>query len=280
MPEKRPLEHERADLAEERLLELGLDPAAHCLGDGLDGLEDDVSDEAVGDGDVDPASADVVALDVADEVEVAELLDERERLVHELVALALLRSDRHEADRRLLAPQHRLGVDVAHDRPLRQPLGMAIHVRPRIQQQERTPRRRRRQDHRERRTLDAVDAAKGEDGARRDRAGVARRDEHVRALLLDEAHRDVDRAVLLLADRLDRLVAHLHLFRRVDNLQAGVVEGLAFQLLLQDLLVACEEDVQVRVGGQGGQGPFHGGLRAVVAAETVYEDLDHTSFFT
>ena len=66
----------------------------------------------------------------------------------------------------------------------------------------------------------------------------------------------------------------------MDNLQPAFIVRLSFQFLLQDGFVSGKEDVQVRIGGQCLKGPLYGCLRAMVAAETVYNDLYHTNFLT
>ena len=66
----------------------------------------------------------------------------------------------------------------------------------------------------------------------------------------------------------------------MDDLQARGVIGLALQLLPEDGLVPGEDEVQVGILGEGGEGAFHGCLRGMVAAETVDEKLDHIDSFT
>jgi arginine/lysine/ornithine decarboxylase len=75
-------------------------------------------------------------------------------------ALALFGSDRKKTDRRIFAAQNRLGIDAAHDRELSEPFRMTVHIGTSIKQQKRTVRRLRRQNHRDRGTLDARNAAK------------------------------------------------------------------------------------------------------------------------
>ena len=66
----------------------------------------------------------------------------------------------------------------------------------------------------------------------------------------------------------------------MDDFQPGGVVGLAGEFSLQPGFIARQDEIEVRIGGQGGQGARHGRFGAVVAAEAVDENLDHDSFFT
>ena len=147
------------------------------------------------------------------------LLEERERLLRHLVALAVLRADREQPDRGRRTLQDRLRVGVAHDGELDEPLGMAVHVGAGVKDDDRPPGLARRQDRRDRGTLHAGDAPEVQDRARRDRTGVAGGHERVRTPLLHEPHRHVDGAVLLLTDRVNGAFIHPGDVRGVDDLQ-------------------------------------------------------------
>ena len=54
---------------------------------------------------------------------------------------------------------------------------------------------------------------------------------------------------------------------------------LTFKFFLENGLVASKYEMQVRIPGQRGQGTFHLCLRRMVAAEAVYQQFDHLSFF-
>ena len=60
-------------------------------------------------------------------------------------------------------------------------------------------------------------------------------------------------------------------FGRVDDLEAGGVIGLSLQFLPEDGLVPGEDEVQVGILGEGGEGAFHGRLRGMVTAEAIDE---------
>ena len=64
----------------------------------------------------------------------------------------------------------------------------------------------------------------------------------------------------------------------MDDFQPGRVVGLAFQLFAQEGFVTGEDELQVGILGQGGQGARYGCLGAVVAAEAVYDKFDHKLF--
>ena len=85
--------------------------------------------------------------------------------------------------------------------------------------------------------------------------GVALEPHHVRGLLITADH-----------------------FGSMLDFQTGGVVLLALQALAKDGLVSGEDEVQVRVGGQGTDSGFYRSFGAVVAAEAVNDDLDHRGF--
>ena len=54
----------------------------------------------------------------------------------------------------------------------------------------------------------------------------------------------------------------------------------AFQLGADESLITGKDEVQIRMGRKSGKGSFNIGIGAVVAAETVYYNLDHFRCFT
>ena len=163
---------------------------------------------------------------------------------------------------------------------------MAVHVRAGVQKHERTLRIAVRQDGRDRRTLHARNAPQRQDRARRDRAGVARRHERIGAPLLHEPHRDVDRAVALLADGLDRRLVHRGDVRRVDDLQRALLDhllGRRLQLRRQLLKLRLdrgelpdEQDLHVRHAGRRLDGANHNLFGGVVAAHRIQRHARHS----
>src|SRR5450759_1471349 len=121
--------HRRLKAAGDLLFERLLHEVREALGD----LEDDVSREAVRDDDVDVTAVNVAALDVPDETE-AGLLQEAERFLHDIRALALLLAHGHEADLRLLDAKNFLREEVPHEGELAVVLGATIHVRPDVEE--------------------------------------------------------------------------------------------------------------------------------------------------
>ena len=83
--------------------------------------------------DVRVAVEDVAALGVAHEVE-ARLLEDAERLLRQLVALALFLADREQADARRVDAEDHLRVEVAHDRELAEVGGLGVDVRADVEQ--------------------------------------------------------------------------------------------------------------------------------------------------
>src|SRR5262245_32712865 len=131
-PVERALHEQRAEHGERVLLDLVAHGAAEEARRALGGLQEHVAGEAVGHDDVAGPLAHVAALDRADEVAMPRGLDERQGLLHELVALALLLADRQEPHARVLAVEQVAREAGAHVRELHQPrrldLGVRAHV--------------------------------------------------------------------------------------------------------------------------------------------------------
>ena len=99
----------------------------------LGGLEHDVADEAVADDHVGVAVEDVAAFGVAHEVE-AGLLQDAERFLRQLVALAFFLADGEQADARRFDAEEHLRVEVAHDGELAEVGGLGVDVRADVEQ--------------------------------------------------------------------------------------------------------------------------------------------------
>src|SRR5215510_4923472 len=98
---ERALHEQGAEHGERVLLHLVAHRAAEEARGALGGLQEHVAGEAVGDDDVAGPLEQVAAFDGADEVQMPRRLDERQRLLHELVALALLLADRQQPHARV-----------------------------------------------------------------------------------------------------------------------------------------------------------------------------------
>ena len=146
----------------------------------LHDLEEDVAGEAVGHDHVGLARPDREALDVAREVQPARAAERRVGRLHVLGPLRRLGAVGEQGDARALDAEHRLHEGRAHVRELDQVLGPHLDVRAAVQEQERPPGHR--DEHGQRRPVDAarsfhVKQAGGEGGAGRaagdERVGVA-----------------------------------------------------------------------------------------------------------
>ena len=94
-------------------------------------------------------------------------------------------------------------------------------------------------------------------------------------LVTEQAHCFDHRAFFLQADDIDGTFVAADDLGGMDDFEARGIVGLAFQIVLQCGLVACEDEVQVRQFRQGLQGTVHIGLGTMVATETVYQNLYH-----
>ena len=180
----------------------------------LEELDHDVAEHGVADDDVGHVGGQVLALDVALEMEVGRV----EQLGGALdagVALALLLADRQERDARLGDPQHALGEDRAHPRVLDEVLGRRIGVGADVEEDHRALRG----DHLdgERRAIDAGQPAEAQDRGGHPGAGVTGGHDRVGLAVLDQVDRDEDRRVLLLAQRQRRMLVHADDLGRMDD---------------------------------------------------------------
>src|SRR5438093_7250346 len=104
-PVERPAHEQRPEHRQRVALHLVAHGATEEARRALGGLQEHVAGEAVGDDDVARALEQVATLDRTDEVEVARRLDQRQRLLDQLVALALLLADREQSHPRVLVPE-------------------------------------------------------------------------------------------------------------------------------------------------------------------------------
>lgn len=124
---QRRLCEQSAEAGEHALCDLVFHPAKNGVRDGFAGLEDDVAGEAIGDDHFDGILEKVVAFNVATESETARL-EQLECFACEVVPLFVLRTDRHEADARILVAQDVARIDAAHDRVLQHLLRRGVGV--------------------------------------------------------------------------------------------------------------------------------------------------------
>ena len=114
-----------------RLAERGGDQ----LHDPLGGLESDVADETIADGDVAVAVEEVAAFDVADEVDSGKGAEQRKGVAGEGVALGVFFADGEQADARVGNLEDVLGVDVPHDGELDEVVGVGVDVGADVEQE-------------------------------------------------------------------------------------------------------------------------------------------------
>ena len=157
--------------------EFGLQHLVEHHGESFGRLQHHVADEAVADEDFGRALVDVVAFDIAVEIE-ARRAQQFPGALRELVALDLFLADVEEADRRPLDAVHRRHQRGSHDRELHELLGRAIDVGAQVQHRhDAVARRQLRGDGR---AVDAGQRLQHEARDRHQRAGVARRHARLR----------------------------------------------------------------------------------------------------
>ena len=97
------------------------------------GFQNDVADKAVAHDHVHVVLEQIVALDVADEIQV-QLFAELEGFERQFVALGILGADAQNADARIFAAQHFARIDAAHHGELREVERLALDVRAGVEQ--------------------------------------------------------------------------------------------------------------------------------------------------
>src|ERR1700694_3382900 len=186
------------------------------LGGTLSGLDQDVAAEAVGDHDIGLASEDVLAFDVADEIDAFERAEQRFARLDQLVALAGLLAIAEQRHPWRFETHQLLGVDTPHQRVLDEVLRLCIGVGTDVQQIAVLPRRRR-DDRADRPPIDAGHPVKPEKRRAHHRTAVPCADEAADPSVLDHRAGPDNRRVLLSSDRLRRMLIHRdHLGRILD----------------------------------------------------------------
>ena len=166
---------------------------------------DDVADEAVADNNVEFLAEQVVAFHVAGKVQ-AQSLAIFQRLLGQLVALGLLGADTQQPHAGLRFAEHFAGVNVTHNGVMHQVSGLALDVRPGVEQHEVAHLGRHHGG--DAWTIHTRQGAQL-DGGRGDQAArVPGGEDGIGLILLDQVHGHRDRAVFLAAQSLDRFVLH------------------------------------------------------------------------
>ena len=115
--------------------QLAFEQREHGQGQALAGLQDDVADEPVANDHIHAVPEQVMAFDVADEIQV-QLLAELEGFQGQFIAFGVLGADAEDADAGILVAENLPGVDAAHDGVMRQVQGFALDVGAGIEQHE------------------------------------------------------------------------------------------------------------------------------------------------
>ncbi len=102
-------------------------------GEALARFQNDVADKTVADDDVHVILEQIVALDVADEIQI-QFFAELEGFEREFVALGILRADAQDADARIFLPQNFARINAAHHGELREVQRLAFDVRAGVEQ--------------------------------------------------------------------------------------------------------------------------------------------------
>ena len=191
-----------------------LEPAHHVQRQTLAGLEDDVTDKAVADHDVEFLPEQVVSLHVADEIQVKRAA-QLERLHRQVVALGFLGTDAQKPHSWPAFPKHFPGVNISHDGVVHQMPGLPLDVGPGIEQDEVAGLG----GHHggDARSIHAGQRAQLDAGRGDHPTGVAGGEDGVGLAVFDQIRGHGEGALFLAAQPHDRLFLHREDFRRVDN---------------------------------------------------------------
>ena len=113
----------------QRFFERGADQISHAFRC----FERHVADESVGNNYIHLAAVDVPPFNITDKVQ-WQLLQQREGLASQVVALSFFLPNREQAYPRAPRAEHAAEVNLSHDRKLLQVIGLAIDVSPDIEQ--------------------------------------------------------------------------------------------------------------------------------------------------
>ena len=250
----------------QRLVRLLGDGAEQELSDALGGLEHDVAGEAVADRDIAGTGEQLSPLDVAGEVH-RRGLQQGERGLHQLRALARLLAVAEQGDAWLADAEHPFGEHAAHDRELGQPLGTAIGVGADIENEDLSPAA---GEHRsDGGPADPADATDREQGGGEHGTTVAGADRGGGAPLGNLPADADDRGVALCSHRVGGMLVHPHHLGCLDDLQVlprGRVTGGKLRQLALDVGAASHQgDVDLQPPHRRGSAANHLARRMVAA---------------
>ena len=201
-------------VAAQRVEQCGDDAAERSL----EGLQDHVAGESIGDHHVDVIGHQIAAFDVADEVDARRSLEEREDLFAQQVSLARLLADREESDLGIVDAEPVCGVDGTHLRELHQPLRLHFGVGARVQHDRRG--RAGHRDHRcDRGSIDTLDPTHPQQRRGHGRTRVPGRDHRARPAVAHRLSGAHQRRVLLPTDAVGRVVVHCDHLGRLDQVE-------------------------------------------------------------
>ena len=243
----------------------------HGLGSGFAGLEDDIAGETVAENDFDRILEEVVALDVAAEVESARP-EEFENFFGELAALGIFAADRHQPDGRVFVTKNVARKDGAHNGVLQHVVGACVGVGSGVDENAKV--RFGRQKGGNTRAVDALEIAqldrRGGDGG----PGMAGTDHGIRLPVFDQVDRTGNGGVLFAAEAIDRAFAHLDDLSGVDNLDARIPATMLVEFGADlSFIPDQEESFQMRKLAESKDGTRHAGLWRVVAAHCIERNL-------
>ena len=209
----------------------------HRDGEALGGFQNDVADEAVANDDVNVVLEQIVALDIADEIQI-KLLAKLERRERKLVALGFFRADAQNADARSFASKNLARINTSHHRELREMKRLALDVRTGVQQDKFISLAR--DDRSDAAAVHAVNPPDFEGCRRENAAGVAERNQRVGLAVADQLGGTGDGGILFFAERDNRFVVHRHHFAGVNHFDAVVAKAARRQCCVDGGLVADE----------------------------------------
>ena len=234
-------------------------------------LQRDVADEAVADDDVDRPTVDVVAFDVAVEVEIAGL-EQLARFLDDIAALDVFLADVKQADGGTRLLLGRFDQRAAHHRELIQMLGGAIDIGAEVEH--RGVAADRRQPRRDRRALDAGQRLQYEVPGRHQRAGVAGAHAGGRSTFLHQVDGDPHRRIFLAAKRQRRLFVHFDDLRRRADRDAQRLRAGAGQMRLDGVTEADQDHARIGMRLQEIERGRHRDRRAEIPTHRIDGDGD------
>ena len=258
---------EVADRTPRRAPELGAQGREDEARQALEELDGHVADRGIADDHIGQVRDEILALDVADETQVAGR-DEGRGVLDPLLPLAALLADGQQRDGGLMDAEYLFAEDGAHARVLRQVVSARIGRGPDVEEHEWSLVG----DHLhgQRRPIDARQASQAKDGGRHARPRMAGRHDRIGAAFPDEAHADVDARVSLAPHGRRGMLLHLHVLGGVDDLDVGGPP--TGQDAVDAGGITDQDEIGVRVAAGPGQTALDDLDRRVVAAHGVDGD--------